>query len=168
ELTALYTITRYFQERELDNLVVVATDVGDSKRARNVAERLDVPLAIIEKRRIGNVDRAEALNVIGEVQGRRALIVDDEIDTAGTVMQAIKVLQERGVTEIYAACTHPLLTGPAVERLSGSPIKELVVTDTIPLGEKQIPQVTVLSVAPLIGEAIRRIHTGQSVGALFQ
>jgi ribose-phosphate pyrophosphokinase len=168
ELTALYTITRYFKEKELENLVVVATDVGDSKRARNLAERLDVPLAIIEKRRIGNVDRAEALNVIGEVRGRRALIVDDEIDTAGTVLQAIKVLQEQEVTEIYAACTHPILSGPAVERLSGSPIQELVVTDTIPLGEKHIPQVKVLSLAPLIGEAIRRIHTGQSVGALFQ
>jgi ribose-phosphate pyrophosphokinase len=168
ELTALYVITRYFKEKGLENLVVVATDVGDSKRARNVAERLNVPLAIIEKRRLGNGDRAEALNVIGEVSGHRALIVDDEIDTAGTIMQAVKVLQERGVTEVYAACTHPILSGPAVERLSGSPIKELVVTDTVPLGEKHIPQALTLSLAPLIGEAIRRIHTGQSVGALFQ
>jgi ribose-phosphate pyrophosphokinase len=168
ELTALYNIAGYFKRKNLENLVVVATDIGASKRARNVAQSLNAPLAIIEKRRVGNDDRGQVLNVIGEVEGKRALIVDDEIDTASTTVSSAQALEEHGVIEVYAACTHAILSGSAISRLQESGIRELVVTDTVPLpAEKQIPIITVLSLAPLIGEAIRRIHTGQSVGELF-
>ncbi len=168
ELTALYSFSRYFAEQHIPDLTVIATDVGDSKRARHLAERLDVPLAIIEKRRAGNQDRAEALNVIGEVDSRRALIVDDEIDTAGTVVQAVQALKERGAREISVAATHAIFSGPAVDRLRAAPIQELVITDTVPVPpDRRIPTLHELSIAPLLGEAISRIHTGQSVGALF-
>ncbi len=169
ELTALYTLSRYFQQKNLDNLVVVAPDVGKAKDARNFAARLNAPVAIVEKRRVGNEDRAEALNIIGDVEGRRALMVDDEIDTGSTIIEAANLLIEKGVTEVYACCTHPIFSGQAVERLDNSPIKEVVVTNTVPLPQdRQSPKVTVLSIASLLGEAIYRIHTGQSVGAMFE
>ncbi len=169
ELTALYILSRYFKEKGIPSLTVVATDVGDAKRARNVADRLDVPLAIVEKRRIRNEQRAEAVNIIGEVEGRNVLIVDDEVDTGSTLVATMDLLQKQGAVDIYACCTHPVLSGPAVERIEQSPMRELVVTDTIPLPvEKHLPKITVLSLAPLLGEAIQRIHTGQSVGELFQ
>ena len=169
ELTALYILSRYFKDKGIPSLTVVSTDVGDAKRARNVADRLDVPLAIVEKRRIGNEQRAEAVNIIGEVKGMNALIVDDEVDTGSTMVATVDLLQRHGTVDIYACCTHPVLSGPAVQRIEQSPIRELVVTDTIPLPiEKRLPKITVLSLAPLLGEAICRIHTGQSVGELFQ
>ena len=169
ELTALYILSRYFKDKDIPNLTVVSTDVGDAKRARNVADRLDVPLAIVEKRRIGNEQRAEAVNIIGEVKGRNALIVDDEVDTGSTLVATMDLLQKQGAVDIYACCTHPVLSGPAVERIEQSPTRELVVTDTIPLPvEKHLPKITVLSLAPLLGEAIQRIHTGHSVGELCQ
>jgi ribose-phosphate pyrophosphokinase len=169
ELTALYVMTRYFKEKRLSNLTVVATDVGDAKRARNVADRLGVPLAIVEKRRIGNEQRAEAVNIIGDVEGMNTLIVDDEVDTGSTLVATVDMLLSRGAADVYACCTHPILSGDAVQRLEESPIKELVVTDTIPLPPaKRLPKMTILSLAPLLGEAIRRIHTGQSVGELFE
>jgi ribose-phosphate pyrophosphokinase len=169
ELTALYILSRYFKDKGIPDLTVVSTDVGDAKRARNVADRLDVPLAIVEKRRIGNEQRAEAVNIIGEVKGRNALIVDDEVDTGSTLIATMDLLQRHGTVAIYACCTHPVLSGPAVERIEQSAIRELVVTDTIPLPvEKRLPKIIVLSLAPLLGEAIQRIHTGQSVGELFQ
>jgi len=169
ELTALYILSRYFKDKGIPSLTVVSTDVGDAKRARNVADRLDVPLAIVEKRRIGNEQRAEAVNIIGEVKGMNALIVDDEVDTGSTMVATVDLLQRHGTVDIYACCTHAVLSGPAVQRIEQSPIRELVVTDTIPLPiEKRLPKITVLSLAPLLGEAICRIHTGQSVGELFQ
>jgi ribose-phosphate pyrophosphokinase len=169
ELTALYILSRYFKDKGIPNLTVVSTDVGDAKRARNVADRLDVPLAIVEKRRIGNEQRAEAVNIIGEVKGRNTLIVDDEVDTGSTLVATMDLLQKQGAVDIYACCTHPVLSGPAIERIEQSPTRELVVTDTIPLPvEKHLPKITVLSLAPLLGEAIQRIHTGHSVGELFQ
>jgi ribose-phosphate pyrophosphokinase len=169
ELTALYIMSRYFKEKELPNLSVVATDVGDAKRARNVADRLGVPLAIVEKRRIGNEQRAEAVNIIGEVEGMNTLIVDDEVDTGSTLVATVDMLLRHGAADVYACCTHPILSDDAVRRLEESPIKELVVTDTIPLPPaKRLPKITTLSLAPLLGEAIRRIHTGQSVGELFE
>jgi ribose-phosphate pyrophosphokinase len=168
ELTALYNITGYFKRKRLEDLVVVATDVGGSKRARNAAQSLNVPLAIIEKRRLGNEERAQVVNVIGEVRGKQVLMVDDEILTGGTLVNSAQALAVHGATEVYAACTHAILSGQSIGRLQDSNIRELVVTDTVPLPpEKQLPMVTVLSLAPLIGEAIRRIHTGQSVGDLF-
>jgi len=171
ELTALSILARYFRDQfgpRLEEVTVVATDVGDAKRARRVADRLNVPLAIVEKRRIGNQGQVEAVNIIGDVEGRVALIVDDEVDTAGTLVATVDIVLRKGAKEVYACCTHPVLSGPAVQRIEQSPLKELVVTDTIPIPpHKMLPKITVLSVAPLLGEAIRRIHTGQSVGALF-
>ena len=169
ELTALYSLSGYIAERELGDFVVVATDVGITKRARDIAARLDVPLAIIEKRRVGNADKSETLTVIGDVKGRRAVLVDDEVDTGGSLANAADALVEHGATEIYACCTHPILSNSGVERVASSLLKELVVTDTVPVpDEKKIEKMTVLSMASLIGEGIHRIHAGLSVGAMFQ
>ena len=169
ELTALFTLSRYFRDKGLSDPVVVAPDLGITKKARNLAERLRAPLAIIEKRRVGNQDKVEELNVIGDVRGKTAVIFDDEIDTAGSLVQAVEALEKRGVQEIYATCTHGVFSGEAIQRITGSGLREVVVTDTIPLPpEKRIEKITVLTLAPLIGEAIRRIHTGTSVGSLFE
>ena len=167
ELTAVHLLSNYFRQKQMENVVVV-TDLGFAKRARTFAALLDAPLAVIEKRRVGNLDQAVLMNVIGEVRGKRAVIVDDEIDTGGTLMEVVRALQREGTEEIYACSTHGVLSGPAVERIRDSVLREVVVTDTIPLPpSKRIPVIKTLSVAPLIGEAIRRIHYGQSVGALF-
>jgi len=169
ELTARPMLAQYFKEKALNNLVVVATDIGISKVARDVAARLGAPLAIMEKRRVGNVDASETLNVIGEVEGMHALTVDDEIDTAGSLVGVVNALLKRGVTKVYACCTHPVFSGPAIQRIAASPVKEVVVTDTIPVNDdKKLNKITVLSIASLIGEAIHRIHTGLSVGAMFE
>ena len=169
ELTALNLLANYFAEREFDDLVVVATDIGITKRARDLAEKLGAPLAIMEKRRVSNVDQAETLNVIGEVGGRVALTVDDEIDTAGSLVNVVSTLLERGSTEVYACCTHPIFSGPAIQRIAACPVKEVVVTDTVPVkDDKKLDKITVLSMAPLLGEAIDRIHTGKSIGAMFE
>jgi ribose-phosphate pyrophosphokinase len=129
---------------------------------------LDAPLAIVEKRRIGNLDRAELMNVIGEVRGRRAIIVDDEINTAGTLIETVGALERENVHEIYACATHGVFSDPAMDRILASSVREVIVTDTIPLpASADRDRITVLSVAPLFGEAIRRIHRGESVGALF-
>jgi len=169
ELTALPTLTQYFKEKALDNLVVVATDIGISKRARDIAARLNAPLAIIEKRRSGNRGNTETLNIIGNIKGMRALTVDDEIDTAGSLTNAVNALIKHGATEVYACCTHPVFSGPAIQRIASSQVKEVVVTDTIPVTErKKLDKITVLPIAPLIGEAIHRIHTGLSIGAMFE
>ncbi len=169
ELTALTILSRYFQDKALENPVVVATDIGISKRARDMAERLGAPLAIIEKRRTGNDDQAESLNVIGDVDGKVALTFDDEIDTGGSLLAAAKALKQQGVEDIYACVTHAMLSGNAANRVIESPLKELVITDSIPVAEeKRNGKITVLSVAPLLGEAIRRIHEGLSVGEMFE
>jgi len=169
ELTALFILSDYWKGKALDNLVVVATDIGISAHARDMAAKLNAPLAIIEKRRIGNVDTTETLNIIGEVKGMRALTIDDEIDTAGSLIGVVNTLLEHGATEVYACCTHPILSGPAIERIAKSPIKEVVVTDTIPIDKKRrLDKITVLPIAPLLGEAIHRIHTGLSIGAMFE
>ncbi len=169
ELTALPLLARYFRAKRLPDLVVVATDVGDSRRARNVARLLDAPIAIVEKQRFANQERVEAVNLIGEVADHTALIVDDEVDTGGTVLAAVDILLKRGAKEVYACCTHPILSGNAMQRLVASPIKELVITNTIPIPEAgRNGKITVLSVAALLGEAIHRIHSGLSVGAMFE
>jgi len=169
ELTALYLLSDYFKERVFDDLVVVATDIGITKRARDLAAKLNAPLAIMEKRRLGNVDQTETLNVIGEVEGRVALTVDDEIDTAGSLVGVVATLEERGAKEVYSCCTHPVFSGQAIQRIASCPVKEVVVTDTIPVtGNKKLDKITVLSIAPLLGEAIHRIHTGLSIGAMFE
>ncbi len=169
ELTALYLLSDYFKKTHFNDLVVVATDIGITKRARDLAARLDAPLAIMEKRRMGNADQTETLNVIGEVEGKVALTMDDEIDTAGSLVNTVLTLEERGAKEIYACCTHPVFSGPATSRIASCPVKEVVVTDTISVTDnKKLDKITVLPIAPLLGEAIRRIHTGQSIGAMFE
>ena len=169
ELTALYMFLHYFEKIIFDDLVIVATDIGISKRARDMATKLNVPLAIMEKRRVGNTDQAETLNVIGEVEGKVALTLDDEIDTAGSLVNVVAALKEQGAREVYACCTHPVFSGQAVQRIASCPVKEVVVTDTIPIAaNKRLDKITVLPIAPLLGEAIQRIHTGQSIGAMFE
>ena len=168
ELTALPILSDYFQAKELSDLVVVAVDIGISKKARDVAERLHAPLAIIEKRRTGNDERSEVMNVIGDVKGKIALTFDDEIDTGGTIANAARVLAEKGVKEVYCCVTHPVFSKNAAEVLAKSPFKEVIVADTIPMpAEKRNGKITVLPVAPLLGEAIYRIHKGISVGDMF-
>ena len=169
ELTALPLLARYFQEMDLENPVVVAVDIGISKRARDLAERLGVPLAIVEKRRVsGNEDKTELLNIIGEVDGRNAILMDDEVDTGGSMVSAAKALMDAGALSVRACSTHAVLSGNAVERFQSSVINELVSTDTVPLApEKRNGTVKVVSVAALFGEAIHRIHSGLSVGAMF-
>ena len=167
ELSAVQMLSSYFKAQQLSDLVVV-TDLGFAKRARTFAEILDAPLAVIEKRRPGNLGTAELLNVIGEVKGRRAIIVDDEIDTGSTLEEVVHALIREGVDDIRACATHGILSDPATDRLRRLEIAELVITDTVPLPPaKRLPKIKVLSAAPLIGEAIRRIHRGESVGALF-
>ncbi len=169
EMTAMPLIARYFQEKRLPKPVVVSPDLGNTKRARNFAEAIGASLAIIEKRRLGNIERTEVLNLIGSVDGAQAVLVDDEIDTAGSITQAAQVCLDNGATEIYAACTHPVLSGPAIERLARSPIREVVVTNTIPVPpHKKLDKITVISVAPLLGETIQRIHTGASVSQAYR
>ena len=169
ELTALYILGNYFEQKNFNDLVVVATDIGISKRARDLATKLNVPLAIMEKRRMGNLDKTETINVIGDVEGKVALTVDDEIDTAGSLVGVVTALEKHGAKEIYSCCTHPIFSGRAVERIASCPVKELIVTDTVPVKDGKIAdKVMVLSIAPLLGEAIHRIHTGLSIGAMFE
>jgi ribose-phosphate pyrophosphokinase len=167
ELTAVNIICAHIKAKELEDIVVVS-ELGFAKKARNFAELLQAPLAIVEKRRLGNDDRTEVMNIIGEVGGKTAVIIDDEIDTAGSLMEAAEALQAAGTRAIYSCATHGVFSGSALERIADSPITEVIVTDTIPLPPgADDPRITVLSVAPLFGEAIRRIHRGESVGALF-
>jgi ribose-phosphate pyrophosphokinase len=168
ELTAIPLLAQRFRARGLDDVVVVATDVGAAKRARDMAGLLEAPMAIIEKQRIGNEGKVAAVSVIGDVEGKNALIVDDEIDTGGSVVAAAQILTERGAAEIYCCVVHAVLSGKASEALEGSALMEVVVTDTLPLPDgRRFSKLEVLSVASLLGEAIHRIHSGLSVGAMF-
>ena len=169
ELTAQLLLSRYFVEKELDDFTVVSADEGFAKKARQLADRLQAPLAIVEKRRLGNKGQTEVMGIIGNVSGRHAIIVDDEIDTAGSITQAARVVREQGARDIYICATHGVLSGPAIERLGNADIKEIVITDSIPRSDdKQLPNMTVLSVAELFAGAISRIHDGRSVTELFR
>lgn len=169
ELSAQILQARYFAEKELDDFTVVAADEGFAKKGRKLADRLNAPLAIVEKRRLGNDGQTEAMGIIGSVAGRCALIVDDEIDTASSLMQAVRVVHRQGARDIYCCATHSVFSGPAIERLRAAPIKEIVITDSIPLPEqKRLLIMTVLSVAELFADAIGRIHDGRSVSELFR
>jgi ribose-phosphate pyrophosphokinase len=167
ELTALMLLGDAIKEREFHG-VVVAPDLGSAKRARNMAERLGAPLALCEKRRVSNDDTAQVLTLIGDVDDQDALIIDDEVDTAGTLVEVATLLKGQGANNVSAACTHGLLSGPAMERIDRSPLCSLLVTDTLPRPEGASDKLETISVAPLLGEAIQRIHTGSSVGELFQ
>jgi ribose-phosphate pyrophosphokinase len=167
-LFASPVLVDYFKRLNLPNLTVVSPDAGGVERARFFAKKMDSALAIVDKRRI-EANVAEIMNVIGDVQGRTCLVIDDLIDTAGTLVKTAAALMENGATAVYACCSHPVLSGPAVENISQSCIKEVVVTDTIPLTDeaKKEPKIVVRSVAGLIGRAIQSIHEETSVSKLF-
>ena len=166
-LYAAPVLTGYFREKDLPETVVVAPDVGAAKMARGFARRVDASFAIIDKRRPAH-NVAEVLNIVGEVAGKRCIVVDDMIDTAGTMASVVMALKERGADEIYVAATHPLLSGPAVERLEGSPVTEVVVTNTLHVPEeRRFERLKVLSVATLLARAIRYTHSNESVSQLF-
>jgi len=171
ELAALHLLNDHFIEKAVPDAVVVAPDVGATRRARNFAEKLNVRLAVIEKRRALDGRGAEILNLIGDVRGKNAIIVDDEVDTATTLVRGTDFLLREGAREVCACVTHAILSDPAAERLQGSKLKELVVTDTVTIAPRKRallgPRLTVLSVGELLGEVIRRIHLGLSVGAMF-
>jgi len=158
----------YIKKRGFKDLVIVSPDAGGVERARAFAKRLDASLAIIDKRR-EKANVSEAMNVIGDVKGKDTIILDDMIDTAGTISQAAAALKEKGANRVLAACTHAVLSGPAIERINNSVIEELIVTNTIPLDSKKqkCKKLTVLSIAPLLGEAIKRIHEESSISSLF-
>lgn len=167
-LTGKSLLEKYFDQKNIDNKVVVATDAGSSKKAYKYAEHFGCPIALVDKRRAGNDDKAISTNVIGEIEGKNALVFDDEIDTAGTIMEAVKVIKKFGAKNIYVGCTHGVLSGPAVERIKNSEVKEVVMTNTVPLPkEKQIDKIVVVSISELFGEAIKRIHEETSIGELF-
>lgn len=167
QLMAVPILANYFNEKQLSDVVVVSPDHGGVTRARRLADRLKTPIAIIDKRR-PRPNVAEVMNIIGDIDGKTAIIIDDIIDTAGTITLAADALIEKGAKEVYACCTHPVLSGPAIERIERSNIKELVVTNTIALPEeKKITKITQLSIAPLLSEAIIRVYERQSVSTLF-
>lgn len=167
-LPARMILAEHFRREGLQNVVVVSPDVGGVQRAREFANQLDAPIAIIDKRRDRPNQVKEVVHVIGKVYRKTAIIVDDIVDTAGTLTAGAQALRKRGVTAIHACATHAILSGPAVQRIAASPIQELVVTNTIPMApEKLIDKITVLSVAPLLADAIQRIHENRSVSQLF-
>ena len=160
-------LSDYFEAMNLEDTIIVSPDHGGVTRARKMADRLKAPIGIIDKRR-PRPNVAEVMNIVGNIEEKTAILIDDIIDTAGTITLAANALVENGAKEVYACCTHPVLSGPAIERINSSKIKELVITNSIPLPEdKQINKITQLSVAPLIGEAIIRVHELQSVSILF-
>ena len=168
-LSAQNLLQTYFKNKNLKDMVIVATDAGSSKKAYKYSEYFGCPIALIDKRRKGNDDTAIATSVIGEVEGKRAIIFDDEVDTAGSLIETARIVNECGAKEIYAGCTHGVLSADAVKRIEDSPIKELVITDTIPLPEnKKIDKIKVLSIAPLFAEAIKRINEARPLGELFK
>jgi ribose-phosphate pyrophosphokinase len=166
-LFASPVLAKYFEQLGNESSVVVSPDAGGVERARAFANRIKTSIAIIDKRRTG-INQAKVLNVVGEVQDKDLIIVDDIIDTAGTMVEAVNLLQAKGARRIYACCTHGVLSGPALERINNSQLHEVVVTNTIPLPEdKNTSKIKVISVAPMLGEAIKRIHRGESVSSLF-
>lgn len=166
-LQAVPLLSDYFRGKNIDNPIIVSPDHGGVVRARRMADRLKAPIGIIDKRR-PKPNVAEVMNIIGEIEGKTAIIIDDIVDTAGTITLAADALIEKGAKEVYACVTHPVLSGPAIERIDQSRFKEFVVTNTIPLAEeKKIDKITQLSVASLFGDAIQRIHNNESVSVLF-
>ena len=171
ELTAVSMLAEHIQDSGQKIEVASATDAGDVKRTRDTGRFLNVPISIVEKHRIGNNDKVEALSLIGDVDGKTSLIVDDEIGTGGTVVATANTLKSHGAKQIFCAATHPVLTANASEILKDSIIEKIVVTDTMPVAEDKIAKLgdkmEIISIAPMLGEAISRIHNAQSVGAMF-
>ncbi len=167
-LFASPVLVEYFQKMNLGPMTIVSPDAGGVERARYFAKRMDAPLAIVDKRRI-DVNVSEVMNLIGDVSGRPALIIDDIIDTAGTLVKTAEALLDNGATKVFAACTHPVLSGPAAERITKSAIEEVVVADSVPLNEaaRKVSKIKVLSVAPLLARGIQSIHEETSISELF-
>ncbi len=173
-LTATHMITDYIRtnlQPKMKDPVVVATDLGFAKKGRNYALDLDVPIAFIEKRRAGNDAKAEALTLIGDIKGRDVIVVDDEVDTGSSTSQAVDVVKKMGARDVYLAFIHPIFSKNCVERLADLPVKHMVTTDTVSISAEKMKlldgRITVLSVAPMLGEVIRRAHEGRSVGEMF-
>jgi len=166
-LFAVNTFMKYFEKLHLPNLVVVSPDVGGIKMARAYAKKFKAGLAVVDKRRI-NDKEAEVMNIMGEVKGKNVCLIDDLVATAGTLVEAVAALKHAGARKVFAAATHPVLSGPAIERIENSELEELIVTDTIPIPkEKLISRIKVVSVGPLLGQAIERIHYERSISVLF-
>jgi ribose-phosphate pyrophosphokinase len=166
-LTAFHILSDYFVAKQLEEVVIVTTDLGFAKRGRNFADKLDVPLAFVEKKR-GRQSRPTALTVIGDVRDKDVIVVDDEVDTGGSMAQAVLTVKEHGARDVYVSFTHAVFSEPAAERFAQLPIKEIVTTDTVPLPpEKRLPNMTILPVASLLAAVIQRAHEGRSVGELF-
>lgn len=166
-LTAFHVLTNHFKQMDLD-AVVVTPDLGFAKRGRNFAAAVGLPIAFVEKRRIGNKGSRKAVNLVGDVREKDVIIVDDLVDTAGSVMEAVNIVKANGARDIYLSFVHPVLSDPAFERLASLPIKQMVTMDTLPIpAAKMLPNITVLSVSNLLGEVIMRSHEGRSVGELF-
>ncbi|MCS7283326.1 MAG: ribose-phosphate pyrophosphokinase [Anaerolineae bacterium] len=166
-LTAFSILSDYLKEKRLENAVVVSADLGFAKKARNFAEELELPLAIVEKRRIAR--DTEALTLVGDVAGKDVIIVDDEVTTGGSIANAVRLVRENGAQDVYLCFAHAVLAPPAVDRLRELNIKEIITTNSIPIPpEKRLPNMKVLSVAPLLGEVILRVHEGRSVGEVFR
>lgn len=167
-LLGIPILAKYFMQKDLVRTVVVSPDMGGVTRARDLAEKLQLPIAIIDKRR-PEPNVSEVMNIIGSVKGKKVIMIDDIVDTAGTIVQGARALLEHGATEVFACCIHPVLSGPALERIQDSPVKEMVVTDSISIPPGKVTdKIKVLSVAPLIGDAIIRIHEELSVSKLFE
>ncbi len=168
-LSAQNLLQTYFKKKDLKDMVIVATDAGSSKKAYKYSQYFNCPIALIDKRRDGNDDKAIATTVIGDVTNKNAIIFDDEVDTAGSMIETAKILERFKAKNIYAGCTHGILSGPAIERIKNSPIKEMVVTNTVPVPkEKQIEKIKVLSIAPTFAEAIVRIQEHRSLGDMLK
>jgi ribose-phosphate pyrophosphokinase len=172
EVSTFHLLSDYLMAKHLERQpgggVVVTADLGFAKKGRNFAQKLNLPMAFIEKRRTGNDAKAQSLTVIGDVEGRAVILVDDEVDTAGSMTGAVNILKANGAGDIYLCFTHPVLSSPAIDRLRALPIKEVITTNSVPLpAEKRLPNLTVLSVAPLLSEVILRTHEGMSVGQMF-
>lgn len=172
-LTAFHILWEYTEEliKQLKDPIVVSVDLGGAKKARNFAEKINVPLALIEKRRVPQTAQSTAFNLVGSVEGRDVLLLDDEVDTAGSVVDAVNLLKANGAGDIHLIFVHAVLSGPAVDRLAELPLASIITTDTVPIPEeskqKLGDKLVLLSVAPLLGEVIKRAHQGRSVGALF-
>ena len=168
-LTGKSILEKYFDKKDIPDKVVVATDAGSSKKAYKYAEHFNCPIALIDKRRNGNDDNAMATSVIGDIKGKNALVFDDEVDTAGSIMETARVVKKFGAKDVYVGCTHGILSGPAIERIKNSELKELVMTNTVPLlDHKKLDKITVVSISELFGEAIKRINEATSIGELFE
>ncbi len=168
ELTGFHLLSDYFADEAIENAVIVTADLGFAKKGRNFAAKLHLPMAFVEKRRIGNNAQSEILTVIGDVENHNVIIVDDEISTAGSIENTVKVVKEAGALDVYVSATHGVFVGPALERLRKLPIKEIIVTNTVaPTPDRLLPNMKYISVGRLLGEVVYRVHLGRSVGEMF-